>query len=296
MIGYRRGVAQRALPTGPDQSGRFLPWVFALLVYVAGLGGVGLIVLDDTLRASEHALATTLTLQVPADSSNARLETVLALLRQTPGIVSVHLLEPAETARLLEPWFGPSVPLDELPVPRLIDLRTDPDGRADLGSLRRQLASVVPDARLDDHRPWPRGMRAAARRIEGILAACITVALLLIAVSAVFAVRTALMGDRSVVELLHMLGAADSDIARGFAIRSLRLGLLGGVIGAVAALLTIVALSGAGSIVQLPAPIAANGVADWRVWAALTGAALAAGLIAMASARVAVLRRLAGMP
>ncbi len=301
MIAYWFTNARRELPLGPDQSGRLLPWVFALLVYVAGLGGAGLIVLDDSLLASEQALATTLTLQVPAEASNARIETVLALLRQTPGIVSVHLLEPAETARLLEPWLGPSVPLDELPVPRLIDLRIDPKGRTDVAALRQQLAGLVPDARLDDHLPWPQGMHAAARRIEGILAASVAMALLLVAASTVVAVRTVLMAHRSVSELLHVLGAADSDIARGLAIRSLRLGLLGGVIGAVAVLLTILALSGTASVVQLPAPIAvngaaANGIADWRVWAVLIGAVPAAGLIAMASAWVAVLRRLAGMP
>ncbi len=310
MIGFRLAGTRRELPLEPDQSGRLLPWVFAFLVYVAGLGGVGLFVLDDTLRASEHALATTLTLQVPAEASNARLETVLALLRRTPGIQSVHLLEPAETARLLEPWLGASVPLDELPVPRLIDLHIDPEGKTDLAGLRQQLAVVVPDARLDDRLPWPKGMRSAARRIERVLAASVAVALLLVAASAVVAVRTALMAHRSVIELLHVLGAADSDVGRGFAIRSLRLGLLGGVIGAVAALITIVALSGAGSVVQLPAPpgmtgsatgvaangLAANGLADWRVWGVLSGLAIAAGLIAMASAWVAVLRRLAGMP
>ena len=296
MIGHRRAVARRALPLGRDQSARFLPWILALLVYVAALGGVGLIVFDDSLRAFKHLVATTLTLQVPPDASNARLETVLALLRQTHGILSVHLLAPAETARLLEPWLGPSVSLDELPVPRLIDLRIDPDGGTDVAALRQQLASVVPDARLDDYRQWPQGMRAAARRIEGVLAAGITVALLLIAVSAVFAVRTTLMADRSVIELLHVLGAADSAIARGFAIRSLRLGLLGGVIGAVAALVTILALSGAGSVVQLPAPPAADGLADWRVAGVLIAVVAAAGLVAMASAWVAVMRRLALMP
>ena len=294
MIGYRR-AARRALPLGTDPSGRLLPWIFALLVYVAGLGAVGLIVLDDTLLAFEHDLATTMTLQVPAEASKARIETVLALLRQTPGIVSVHLLEPAETARLLEPWLGP-VPLDELPVPRLVDLRIDPTGGTDLAALQRQLASVVPDARLDDHRRWPQGVHAAVRRIEGLLAASITVVSLLIAASAMFAVRAALIVDRSAVKLLHVLGAADTAIAHGCAVRSLRLGLLGGVIGAVAAVITILALSGAGSIVQLPAPIAINGLADWRVWGILTGVVPVAGLIAMASAWAAMLRRLAGMP
>jgi len=265
------------------------------LVYVAGLGGVGLLVLDDTLRASEHALAATLTLLVPAEASSARIETVLALLRQTPGILSVHLLEPAETARLLEPWLG-SVPLDELPVPRLIDLRIDPNGKTDLAELRQKLASVVPDSRLDDHRRWPQGMDAAVRRIEGILGASIAAALLLIAASAAVAARGAVMADRSAIELLYLLGAADSDIAGGFVARSLRLGLSGAVIGAGAALLTIIALSGVGSVVQLPAPIAVNAAADWRVWGGLVGIVPAAGLIAMASAWIAVRRRLAAMP
>ena len=294
MIGSRL-AARRRFALGSDSSGRLLPWVVALLVYAAGLCGVGLIVLNDALRASEHTLGATLTLQVPAETSDARLETVLALLRQTPGIASVHLLEPAETARLLEPWLG-SVPLDELPVPRLIDLRADPNAEPDLAMLRQHLASVVPDSRLDDHRLWPQEMRAAARRIEGVLAAGITIALLLIAVAAVVAARTAVMADRSVSELLHLLGAADFDIAGGLAVRSLGRGLLGGVIGAIAALLTILALGGAGSVVQLPAPIAVSGAADWRVWGILSAFVPAAGLIAMASAWVAVRRRLAAMP
>jgi cell division transport system permease protein len=305
MIGYRFSGAWRALPLGPYDSARLLPWVVALLVYLGGLGGVGLIDVDARLRAAEQMLATTLTVQVPAEASNARLETVLALVRQTPGIQSVHLLEAAEIAGLLEPWLGPAAPLDELPVPRLIDLRRDPKGRVDIAKLRQQLAAVVPDARLDDHLPWPKGMRAAARRIEGILAAGIAVALLLVAAASVFATRAALLPDRSVAELLHVLGAADAAIARGFAVRWFQLGLAGGVIGALAALLTIGGLGDAGSLVQLPAPspariaangIAANGIADWRFWTVLIGAVLAAGLIAMAGAWATVRRRLALMP
>jgi cell division transport system permease protein len=293
MIGYR--LATRRLPLGTDQTGRLLPWVVALLVYLAGLCGVGMIVVFDMLRASDHALAATMTLQIPAEASNARLETVLALLRKTPGIVSVHLLEPAETARLLEPWLG-SVPLDELPVPRLIDLRVDPNGGTDLGALRRQLDTVVPDARLDDHRLRSQEVQAAARRIAGVLAVGIGIALLLIAAAVAFVVHAALRVERSVTELLHVLGATDADIAGGFAVWATRLGLLAGALGAAAGLITISALGGAAAILQLAPPNAVNAAADWRVLAVFAGSAAAAALIAMASAWVAVRRRLAAMP
>jgi cell division transport system permease protein len=296
MIGFRFGGARRDLPLGHDEAARFLPWVVALMVYVAGLGGIGLIALDGSVRGAERSLATSLTLQVPADTSKARMETVLALLRQTKGIQSANLLDPKEIARLLEPWLGPNVPLDELPAPRLIDLPIDPAGPPDLATLRHQLASVAPEARLDDHRPWLAGQRAAAHRVEGVLALVIALALVLIALSTVFAVRAALRAERSVVELVHLLGAAEAAIARRFTTRSLALGLAGGIIGAAAALLTLAALGGTGSVVQLAAPPNAAGIADWRVWGGLTGVVLAAGLIAMASARLTVRRWLAAMP
>ena len=296
MIEGWLAAVRRALPLGRDGPARLLPWLIALLAYVAGLGGVGLLVLEHTLRASGEGLAATATLEVPADASDARLATVLALLRQTPGIQSVRLLEPAETAQLLKPWFGPAVPLDQLPVPRLIDLRINPEGQVDLATLRQQLSSVVPDSRLDEHLPWPPGMPAAVHRIAGFLAASSAIALALIGVSAALAVRTSLRSDRSVARLLHVLGAPDADIARGFAIRSWWQGFFGGVIGALAALFTIIALSGAGSVVRLPGLVELRGVADWRVWAVLIAVAPVAGVIAMACAAAAVRRRLRLMP
>ena len=77
------------LPLGRDASGRFLPLIIALMVYLTGLGGVGLLLLGDTVHDWNHALTATMTVQVPADTSAARMETLIALFRQTAGIVAV---------------------------------------------------------------------------------------------------------------------------------------------------------------------------------------------------------------
>jgi len=298
MIGFSFAWAPRNLPLGRDAAWHFLPWVVALMAYLAALGAIGLIVAQATVRATDASFAETMTLQVPADTSNARLETVLAVLRQTKGIADAHLLAPAETARLLEPWLGPKVPLEQLPIPRLIDVRIDPAAPPDLAALRHQLASVVPDARLDDHRASLGRARSAAGRIEIVLSAVIVVALVLIAMSAVYAVRTGLSIQRASIEVVHLLGAPDIDVARQIAMRYLQLGLSGGAIGAAAATLTVVAVGNPGAFLLVPtnAASAATGLADWRFWAVLTGVALTAGLIAMASAAVTVLRWLARMP
>ena len=68
-----------------------------------------------------------------------------------------------ESARLLEPWLGSGLALDELPVPRMIVVRVAPGETPDLAALRQQLAAQVPGATLDDHRGWVDRMRAMAR-------------------------------------------------------------------------------------------------------------------------------------
>ena len=59
----------------------------------------------------------------------------------------------AEQRALLEPWFGPDLPLDALPVPTLIAITETPEGYDGAG-LRARLAGEAPAAVLDDHSRW----------------------------------------------------------------------------------------------------------------------------------------------
>src|ERR1700723_3049074 len=127
------------LPLRQDASGRFLPWIIALMVYLATMGGVGLIWLGDTLSQWDASIASALTLQVPADSTQPRIDMILATLRQTKGVVSARVLQPDETAKLLQPWLGNTLPLGDLPLPHLVDVRVDPRVPIDYTALRQQL-------------------------------------------------------------------------------------------------------------------------------------------------------------
>jgi cell division transport system permease protein len=293
-------VPLRAAPRVPsfagDAASWLAPWLVALMVYVASLAGTGLILVDETLRASENLLSGRLTVQVPAGASAARMETILAVLRQTPGIGSVHLLTPSETGRLLEPWLGSPVPLEELPVPRLIDVGLDPAAAIDMAKLRTQLASIVPEIRLDDYSPVTGGLRARARPVQALLGAAIAGALLLVAVLAVFATDAAVAARRSDIELLHLIGADDRQIAWPYAGRSLIYGLIGGGIAAAAILATVAVLGDSGQLLRLAAPAQGIRLDDWRLWVVLAVMTAAAGILAAAGARAIVRWRLARLP
>jgi cell division transport system permease protein len=284
------------LPLRQDVSGRFLPWIIALMVYLAAMGGVGLIWLGDTLSQWDAALASALTLQIPVDASPARIDMAIAALRQTKGINSANLLGPDETAKLLEPWLGNSVPLSSLPLPHLIDVRVDPQAMIDYAALRQQLDAIVPNSQLDNHRGWLGGVRDFAFRVEGVITAGVFVVTALIIAIIIFTARIGLAIHRSVIELLHLLGAQDAYIARQFQVHALSLGLRGGVIGGAAAALTVVILGPAGRMLELPVPIATYGIFDWRTWLLLIVACVGAGCVAMVTARITVLRQLARMP
>ncbi len=284
------------LPLQRDASGRFLPWIIALMVYLAAMGGVGLIWLSSTLKEWDASLASALTLQVPADASQPRIEMALGALRQTKGIVSANLLGLDETGKLIQPWLGNSVAVASLPLPRLIDMRIDPRVDIDYATLRKQLDSIVPNAQLDDNHGWLSSAHGVAARVEGILTTGVLVVTALIVTIIVFTARIGLALHRSLIELLHLLGAQDSYIARQFQVHALFLGLRGGIIGDAAAVVTIAILGPAGHMLALPVPIATYSIFDWRIWLLLIVAGLAAGGVAMLTARLTVLRQLARMP
>jgi cell division transport system permease protein len=140
-----------------------------------------------------------------------------------------------ESAKLLEPWLGSGLTLDELPVPRLIVIKIAAGATPDIPQLRNLLVGQVPGAMLDDHRGWIDRMRSMS---NSVIAGGIGIFLLMIvatALSVTFATRSAMATNKTVIEVLHFVGAKNGFIASNFQRHFLLLGLQGGAIGGGAA-------------------------------------------------------------
>jgi cell division transport system permease protein len=158
-------------------------------------------------------------------------------MRTQPGIVDVRPFSKDESAKLLEPWLGSGLSLDDLPVPRVVVGRVQPGVSLDLAGLRKALAQAAPSASVDDHRAWIERMRSMSGAT--VFAGLGILALVIIAtiISVSFATRGAMAANRPIVEVLHFVGAGDRYIADRFFWHFLLLGLEGGVIGGGAAML-----------------------------------------------------------
>src|SRR5690606_31381576 len=103
----------------------------------------------------ELARSSSIRISAPPDQLQAQTAAALRVLETTKGVASARALSADEQRALLEPWFGPDVPVDSLPIPQLIEVIEDESG-FDADGLRLRLAGEVPGAVLDDHTRWRR--------------------------------------------------------------------------------------------------------------------------------------------
>lgn len=232
------------------------------------------------------ALVGSATLRVggPADELDARVAAALRVLEGTPGVASARPLSPSEQEALLLPWLGDRLPLEALPLPRLVAVGLEGDG-PDADSLARRLAGEVPGAVYEDHGRWRRALRDAAEALSllAVGAGALTLALLWGIVS--IGTRATLDAHRGILVTLRLLGAKDGYITRAFTRRMVLRAVLGAVLGTAIA---------AGLLLALPRPDraeAAQGAAltglipQGAEWLALGLVPLAAGLAAFLAAR-----------
>lgn len=179
---------------------------------------------SDTLAQSA-----TLRVSAPASEIAAQTAAAVEILRTTPGVVSTRVLEVEEQRALLEPWFGPDLPVEQLALPRLIEIIEAPQG-FDAPGLRLRLASEAPGAILDDHTRWRRPLVQAAASLRGL--AWLSVLLIAGAMAAMITLAAgfSLAANAQVIRVLRLVGARDAVIARAF-VRRLTLGALIGAAG-----------------------------------------------------------------
>jgi cell division transport system permease protein len=234
------------LPFTEDPGRRFVPWLIALVVFLAALALAGLMALADVAAKWDRGLIGTLTVQVP-DNSRAddtgraiqaqRVDAAIKALTGTPGVASVRALAPKETAALLEPWLGAGAYITSLPLPSIIDVRLDAGARVNVSGLTELLSSQIPGTTVDDHRRWTDRLVTILRAIEALAAAIVALVALAAIGTIVFATRSALAVHAETIELLHIIGAQDETIAAAFARQALGLGLKGGLIGLIGAII-----------------------------------------------------------
>jgi cell division transport system permease protein len=234
--------ARNLSPIVPRASiaGRALIAVVAIMTFLASITTGAVLLVAASAAEWQSDVASEITVQVrPVAGRDTERDTLAAAeaLRTQPGVIEVRPFSKEESAKLLEPWLGSGLSLEELPVPRVIVARIAPGAVLDLPGLRARVAQTAPSASVDDHRAWIERMRSMTGAIVFAGIGILVLVIIATIISVSFATRGAMAANRPIVEVLHFVGAGDRYIANRFLRHFLRLGLEGGLIGGVAAML-----------------------------------------------------------
>jgi cell division transport system permease protein len=286
---------RRLLPEG--RAAGPMPWVIAIMVFLTVLSVAAGLALEAAANSLGAQLSGRVTVQiVEADrvERERQARATLAALGRLPAVAKAERVSDEALARLLEPWIGGAGLGSDLPMPALIDVDLREGGRRELAGVEAAVRQVAPAARIDAHSRW----LAPLLRLIGTLG-WLAVALVLLmgiatAACVVLAARAALNTHRATIDVLHLLGATDLQIARLFQRRIALDALFGGGVGFAAGALVLLLLSS--RIGALGSELVGSLRLAPASWIALVGVPVAGALVATVAARLTVVRVLRQIP
>lgn len=233
------------LPLRNDIAARFVPKIIILMVYLGTLCSTFTFFMIHSTLLWEEKLTTHLSIEIPffSDASSNDIQIrVTDLLQKTPGINKIEVVPKAEMQTLFHSLLGEGSYVDTFSLPAIVDVSLNKGDAFDVDNLAMQLKNISPLIQLIDHRLWQ-------SQVSNLLFTSTSLALLLTflilcstLVTTFFATRTSLLIHRKIVEVLSLIGATPSYIAKQFQRNAFKQGFFASSIGAFLAFLTFLGI------------------------------------------------------
>lgn len=232
---------KQELPLKGDSTSLFLQVIISIAVFIFAITLSGVLSINSILENWNQSILGSLTVQImPINDTNqekaaaetlAYQEKAIEFLQTVEGVIKVTPLDDEQLKNLIQPWLGDGVNIENLPMPRIIDVKLSSDAEINFTKLAQDLAEASPQASLDNHKLW---LSKLIRFADGLKLIALTVLLLVTGISAgaiFYTTQMSLGLHKYIIEILHIMGAKDAYVAQQYAKRMAFLGFMGGVIG-----------------------------------------------------------------
>lgn len=302
MLKYSN-MRHQELPLSNDTSNLFLKVMISIAVFLFAVTLAGVLSINSMLVNWNSSILGSLTVQIipinGVDKAKAKAETLIqqqravALLEAMPEAKKVTPLNDEQLQRLLKPWLGDDVDMENLPMPRLIDVKLKAGSEINFAVLAEKLATVAPQASLDNHKLW---LNKLINFASGLKMLALSVLILVIGITSgaiFYTTQTSLGLHKDIIEILHILGAKDTYIAQQYATKTAVLGFLGGVVGVLFAIPAIFLIAHLAQ--QIEGGIINEAHLSLGAWSTILSLPLFSMLVAMQTAYYTVKRTLEKM-
>lgn len=269
-----------------------LPSLVGAMSFLAALAIAGSIAAATLAQHWQSDAGSALTVQIPdpsapaATGNTSRLQAVLGILQASPNVSDPTTLNSDAMNDLLKPWLGQDVAQLNLPVPAVITASWNQAGPPDV--LATALDAAAPGTLAATGAVWASRVAALTGSIEASAASVLVIVALVAAAVISVATRAGLAQRREAIEIIHGLGALDSDIADRFAFRATSLAATGAAVGALAALPALFWLARLAAPFAGILPQSAGPALPPALWASLPALPVIAALIGWLTAQLTV--------
>ena len=226
----------RDLSVGGRKTGYLLSFAFAFGVYLSILGTAATILLAGVQAKVNEVGSVPVIAQFPRETESEDIEKLITSLGRIVGVAEVSILSERELHDLVEPWLSEEV-LGELAFfPILVEIIKDGRGDLDRGKLQTVIqeiqGGVVMNFPIGQHEQIFGAFMIHGLVYFGMLGLLLSGVVLLV-------VQISIFLNREVVNVLRLLGATDPILITEFRFNMLRVAIIGGCIGSIAAVGTV---------------------------------------------------------
>lgn len=278
---------RRLLPEG--RSSGPIPWMIAILMFLTVLAMAAGLAIGRAASSLDGDIAGKVTVQLIEPNARLRDGQITALeseLGRMTAVSKVDRLDDQQLAALLDPWLGDAAGSADLPIPAMIDLTLASGTPEALAQVRATVNTIAPAARVDAHADWLAPLSGLLRALGWLATGLVLLMAAATAAAVVMAARSAINTHRETIDIMHLMGATDVQIARLFQRRIALDALFGGLVGLSIGLATLVIIGG--RISDIGSELLGSAAIEWWGWLLIVLLPLAAAGLAMIVARLTV--------
>ncbi|WP_409361198.1 cell division protein FtsX [Bartonella heixiaziensis] len=237
--------ATAIIPSG-NISGQALVAVIAIMTFLSSLTLIGVDFMQRASKSWSNQISYEATIQIrPIENINIEtaLHDAVNLVKTFHGVEDAKIVDQQATEKLLEPWLGTGLSLNELPLPRLIIVTLKENEEINFRAINHAIKTQIPGGQFDDHRVWVSRFAKMAHTTVFIGFSILILVLSSLILTVIFATRNALAENAHIINVLYFLGTETLFIARQFDWHFFKTALRGALYGGAASALLFAAFS-----------------------------------------------------
>lgn len=229
------------LPFRKDDTQRIIPYVVALMVYLASIFLIAGVHINAGLTgwSASHKSTLSVKIKVANKEYEKTLDRTKNILKEVEEIKELRIISKNRMQQVLKKWTGTNIHYVQLDLPIWIDVEFRRNKNITADVLQNMLEKELENVKVYDQSKWLGGSVHFMWNIK-MFAFLMVLMILLVTIAVTgLAARIGLKLHQNIIDLLHSIGAEDDYIAKQFASNTFLITLRGTFIGVVFAWLTI---------------------------------------------------------